>query len=65
MRPMRLAKREVRETEELRWILEDCDVVRIGLTDEEGMFIVPVNFGYELSEQDGEWKLTLYIHSAR
>ena len=65
MRPMRLAKREVRETEELRWILEDCDVVRIGLTDEEGMFIVPVNFGYELSEQDGKRKLTLYIHSAR
>ena len=65
MRPMRLAKREVRETEELRWILEDCDVVRIGLTDEEGMFIVPVNYGYELLEkEDGTLDWKLYFHSA-
>ena len=34
MRPMRLAKREIRETEELRQILQDCDTVRIGMTDE-------------------------------
>ena len=46
MRNMRLAKREVTETEALRQILEDCDVVRLGLTDEDGMFIVPVNFGF-------------------
>lgn len=65
MKPMRLAKREIRETEELRQILQDCDTVRIGMTDEEGMFIVPVNFGYELSEKDGARRLRLYIHSAR
>ena len=56
MRNMRLAKREVTETEALRQILEDCDVVRLGLTDEDGMFIVPVNFGYELSEENGAQK---------
>ena len=65
MRNMRLAKREVTETEALRQILEDCDVVRLGLTDEDGMFIVPVNFGYELSEENGARKLQLYIHSAK
>ena len=65
MRNMRLAKREVTETEALRQILEDCDVVRLGLTDEDGMFIVPVNFGYELSEENGARKLRLYIHSAK
>ena len=65
MRNMRLAKREVTETEALRQILEDCDVVRLGLTDEDGMFIVSVNFGYELSEENGARKLQLYIHSAK
>ena len=34
-----------RTEEHSRALREDCDVVRIGLTDEEGMFIVPVNFG--------------------
>lgn len=65
MRAMRLFKREITETEELRKILQDCDVVRLGLTDEDGMFIVPVNFGYEFSVKDGKRELRLYIHGAR
>lgn len=54
MRSMRLAKREVKDFQEVRQILADCDIVRLGLTDADGMFIVPVNFGYEfLEETDG------------
>lgn len=66
MRPMRLQKREVKEQAELRKILDACQVLRIGTMDEEGMFIVPVNFGYEFYE-DVETKqhLRFYIHSAR
>ena len=68
MRQMRLAKREVRDFEALRAIVEACDVVRIGAVDESGMFIVPVNFGYEWEDRpDGPGeclRLTLYIHSA-
>ena len=68
MRQMRLAKREVRDFEALRAIVEACDVVRIGAVDESGMFIVPVNFGYEWEDRpDGpgeRLRLTLYIHSA-
>ena len=45
---MRLKKREVTDKKVLGEILEECDVVRIGAVDEEGMFIVPVNFGYIL-----------------
>ena len=48
MRAMRLQKRAVTEYEDLKEILEACQVVRIGAVDEEGLFIVPVNFGYEL-----------------
>lgn len=47
MRQMRLAKREVKDAAALRAIVEACQVVRIGAVDSEGMFIVPVNFGYE------------------
>lgn len=65
MRPMRLFKREIKDEEILREILEECDVVRLGCCDGEGMFIVPVNYGYEF-EPDGEQKkLKLYIHGAK
>ena len=65
MRKMRLSKREITDMAVIREILEECDVVRLGLKDDEGMFIVPVNFGCELSEEDGARRLRLYIHSAR
>ena len=45
MREMRLKKREIQDKSILMEIIEACDVVRIGLTDSEGMFIVPVNYG--------------------
>ena len=59
-REMRLKKREITDPEILREILESCEVVRIGAMDEEGMFIVPMNYGYEYV--DG--KLTFYLHGA-
>lgn len=65
MRQMRLGKREIKEPEDLQKILEACDVVRIGAVDEEGMFIVPVNFGYEFEVCEGkEPQLRLYFHGA-
>lgn len=60
MRGMRRTDREVTDPKELQAILDQCQVLRVGGQDEEGMFIVPVNFGYDL--KDG--KLTLYFHSA-
>ena len=46
---MRLRKREVRDVEMLRTIVEACKVVHIGCIDEEGVFVVPMSFGYEWS----------------
>ena len=41
-------------------------MVRIGTLDEEGVYIVPVNYGYEWEEAPGEKPvLKLYIHSAK
>ena len=64
MREMRLHKREIRDPETVREILDECDVVRLGTRDGEGMFIVPVNYGYELSEKADGQRLTLFIHGA-
>lgn len=58
---MRRAEKEVKDLEQLEEILRDCNTVRIGTQDAEGMFIVPVNYGYDLTEG----QLTLYLHSAQ
>lgn len=64
MREMRLAKREITDPEVLKEIVEECDTVRLGLIDAEGMFIVPVNYGYEFTEENGKAELQLYFHGA-
>lgn len=70
MREMRLKKREITDNAILREILEECDVVRIGAKDAEGMFIVPVNFGYEFKDAEAASeeqtpRLSLYFHGAK
>ena len=73
---MRLAKREVRDADDLRSIVGQCRTLRLGLCDAEGPFIVPVSFGFEWAGDgdgacatdrpgDGGRGLTLWIHSAR
>lgn len=65
MADMRLAKREVREASKLRAIVDGCQTVRIGTVDEEGMFIVPMSFGYDWElDESGTPRLTLWLHSA-
>lgn len=58
---MRRAERQVADIKTIRSIVERCKVMRIGLQDAKGLYIVPVNFGYEMKE-DGS--LNLYLHSA-
>ena len=56
---MRRTDLEVRDLTQLEEILQACDVIRIAAQDEQGLFIFPLNFGYQL---EGD-KLTLYVHS--
>ena len=58
---MRRKEREVTGDLELNEILSATQICRIALKDEEGLYIVPLNFGYELSDS----KLTFYFHSAK
>lgn len=45
--PMRLSKREIKDIDQLHFIVDTCDVVRIASSDDKGLFIVPVNYGYD------------------
>ncbi len=58
---MRRKDREVHELEAMLEILEQCEVVRLGMYDGREPYIVPLNFGYRL---EGE-ELHLYFHSAK
>lgn len=58
---MRRHDREVKNPEEIREILDICKVCRLGISDDGRVYIVPMNYGYEL---EGD-KLTLYFHGAR
>lgn len=61
-RPMRLKKREVQERRRLEEILEQSKVIRVAVQDQEGLYLVPMNYGYCWTEEYG---LQLYLHSAK
>jgi nitroimidazol reductase NimA-like FMN-containing flavoprotein (pyridoxamine 5'-phosphate oxidase superfamily) len=58
---VRRKDREITDWAEMIGVLEKCDVCRLGLVDEGGPYIVPLNFGYEYDAG----VLTLYFHGAR
>ena len=57
---MRRSDREISDKTKIIKIIEKCDVCRLGLSDDNIPYVVPLNFGYQYS--DG--KLTLYFHGA-
>ncbi len=58
---MRRSNREIKDINEVKQIVEACKVLRIATKDENGLYVVPLNFGY-LCEND---KFTFYFHSAK
>ena len=58
---MRRKDRQVTEVSQLKAIIDSCKVCRIGMLDEQGIYIVPVNFGYEFVDE----KLRIYFHCAK
>ena len=57
---MRRSNREITSIEDIKEIINNCSVMRLAVHDAEGIYIVPMNFGYEF--EDGVW--TFYFHSA-
>jgi len=62
---MRRKDREITDFETIHRIIESCEVLNLGLSDPDEPYfpyIVPVNFGYTISENN---EINLYIHGAR
>ena len=58
---MRRKDREITNQAEIISIIDKCQVCRLGLSDDNTPYVVPMNYGYKY--QDG--KLTLYFHGAK
>ena len=58
---MRRKDREITDYTKMLEILQGCDCIRLGICGDNGVYVVPVNFG--LSEENGQ--LILYFHGAK
>ncbi len=58
---MRRKDREVTNRQKILSIMNSCDVCRLGLSDDNVPYVVPVCFAYEVGENDN---ITLYFHCA-
>ena len=57
---MRRKDRQVSDPAEIKAILDKCSVCRLGLSENNLPYVVPLTFGYELSGN----QLTLFFHCA-
>lgn len=58
---MRKADREIKDFEEIKELLDECQTIRLALHDEPYPYIVPLSYGWE--ERDG--KIYIYFHCAK
>jgi len=58
---MRRKDREVTDFNTMIKIIDECDIIRIGLADGDFPYIVPVNFAYTVDEHQ---QICFYIHGA-
>ncbi|MBW7571299.1 pyridoxamine 5'-phosphate oxidase family protein [Caproiciproducens faecalis] len=58
---MRRQDREITDPRKIDEIILACDCCRLGFADENGVYIVPLNFGY--ASADG--KRSFYFHGAK
>ena len=56
---MRRQDREIKDRVRIDEIIESCDCIRVGLSAQEGAYIVPLNFGYAPGDP-----AKFYFHSA-
>ena len=58
---MRRKDREVSDFKEIVRIIDECEILRLGLADGDCPYIVPVNFAYTVEGT----QICLYIHGAK
>lgn len=57
---MRRKDREVSDFKTIIGIIDECEIIRIGLSDGDFPYIVPVNFAYTVEDEE----ICFYIHGA-
>lgn len=57
---MRRKDREVKDFEKIVEIINECSVIRLGLQDGDYPYIVPLNFGYKIQDN----QIYFYVHGA-
>lgn len=57
---MRRKDREITDMLEIIKIMEECQIVRLGLSDGHFPYIVPLNFAYMVDDN----QISLYVHGA-
>lgn len=60
-REMRRSDRLVTDKDKVKNVLEDAQVIHLGLEDDGEIYVVPLNYGWEWQDET----LMLYCHSAR
>ena len=58
---MRRKDREITDRQAIIDIIEKCQCCRIGFHDDDEVYIVPLNFGFEYDEE----RLVFYFHGAK
>lgn len=58
---MRRKDREITDVHKIIEILKQCDVCRIGMIDNDRVYVVPMSFGFEFNDPE----LAFYFHGAR
>ena len=56
---MRRRDREVTDFETILGIIDECNIIRIGLADGDLPYIVPLNFAYTVSEKKLNFMFTV------
>ena len=59
---MRRQNRQVTDLAEIKAIVDEIKVARIGMFDGEQVYVVPLNHGYEIGDDE---KIVLYFHCAK
>jgi len=57
---MRRSDREIKNVKEMLAVIDACQVMRIGMIDDDGVYVLPMNFGYQYEDD----VLTFYMHGA-
>ena len=58
-------EREVTDINDILQIINETKILHLGLSDEGWPYVVPMNYGYDVREEDGTLHVCLYVHGAK